>query len=110
MYDSKWTGDINPSVHLQLGSIYASLATQGSLPVDICHVDRQEGNNDCGLYAIAYATDLAHGRDPSRVVYSQDEMRKHLIECLESEEITPFPVDIQFPRAERPSRIIVDLL
>ncbi len=104
-----WTEDINPTVHLHVGSIYANLARQGSLSVDICHVERQEGSNDCGLYAIAYATDLANGRDPSRLSYSQAEMRKHLIECLESEAIAPFPVDLEFSRAERPTRITVDI-
>ena len=27
-------------------------------------VPKQKGPQDCGLYAIAYATDLAHGKDP----------------------------------------------
>ena len=53
LYNSKWHDDITPSVHLQLGALYGVRAKRGSLRVDICHVARQEGSNDCGLFAIA---------------------------------------------------------
>lgn len=107
--DSKWTGNINPTVHLQLGSIYGNLAKGVSLFVDICHVERREGSNDCGVYAIAYATDLAHGRNPYRYSYLQADMRKHLMECLEKEFLSPFPGELEYPRSQRPTRVILDI-
>ena len=41
---------------------------------------------DCGLYAIAYATYLAHGKDPKRLTtryFKQELMRYHLVKCFE---------------------------
>ena len=47
---------------------------------------------DCGLFAIAFAYEIASG---NRVLkdsnFDQMKMRVHLLECLENEEITAFP-------------------
>ena len=43
-------------------------------------VPKQVGNSDCGLFAIAYATDFAHGNDPTSYKYEQDLLRPHLLE------------------------------
>ena len=43
----------------------------------------QSGSVDCGIFAIAYATDLAFGNNPSDIVYDQANMREHLLQCLE---------------------------
>lgn len=94
-----------PSVHLQFGALYGVRAKRGSLRVDICHVAIQEGSNDCGLFAIAYATELAHGGDPAKVVYSQGEMRSHFIKCLENGIPTPFPRELELVRTERPTTL-----
>ena len=51
----------------------------------------QNGNVDCGLFAIAYATDLAIGNNPAEIMYDQCEMRNHLLNCLQSNKIKPFP-------------------
>ena len=45
-------------------------------------------NKKIGLYAIAYATSLCHGDD---VKYNSQEMRQHLMHCLEAGIITRFP-------------------
>ena len=110
VYDSLWKTDISPSVHLQLGAIYREKAKHGSLNVDICHVEHQTGSSDCGLYAVAYATNLAYGNDPSKISYSSDELRPHFIKCLENTKLTPFPRELELSRAERPSRVVIDIL
>ena len=46
-------------------------------------VDKQENTYDCGLYAIAYATSVYHGDDVSQIKYHNQEMRQHLLRCLE---------------------------
>ena len=46
---------------------------------------------DCGVFAIAFATDLAFGLNPASHHYEQDELRPHFIECLKSEQMAPFP-------------------
>jgi len=51
----------------------------GDVSVEIPH----KNGHDCGLYAIANATALAYGRDPSTQVYISRMMRDHLFKCLE---------------------------
>ena len=45
---------------------------------------KQEGHRDCGLFAIATATLLAHGCDPTSYKFEQPAMRKHLLDCFEN--------------------------
>ena len=52
---------------------------------------KQMGSNDCGLYAIAVATSLAHQVDPTTVIFKKNEMRSHFAECFIKQKITPFP-------------------
>ena len=51
----------------------------------------QEDNVDCGLFAIAVATDLAYGNDPANVIFKQKKMRNHVLGNLESGSLQPFP-------------------
>ena len=53
---------------------------------------KQIGGKDCGLYALAFCTDLAHGHNPCSRVYNQQDMRYHLKSCLEEGKLTPFPI------------------
>ncbi len=53
---------------------------------------KQGGTTDCGLYAIAIATSLAYGIDPSQLIFDQQEMRCHFVDCLSSQSLKPFPV------------------
>ena len=52
---------------------------------------KQEGHRDCGLFAIATATLLAHGCDPTSYKFKQPAMRKHLLDCFENLKLCPFP-------------------
>ena len=52
---------------------------------------KQEGHVDCGVFAIANATAIAHGVNPETIKFMQPLMRKHLMNCLEQETLTPFP-------------------
>ena len=51
---------------------------------------KQAGTTDCGLFAIAYATELSLGNDPSEFIFDQSSMRQHLLKCLEARNILPF--------------------
>ena len=44
-----------------------------------------------GLFAIAFAADIFDGKSPSEAIFSVDEMRGHLISCLETQKLSPFP-------------------
>ena len=57
----------------------------------------QKGSSDCGLFSIAYATDLAYGNDPASYRYDQTKLRSHFLECLEKEFLTPFPKQMVIP-------------
>jgi len=50
---------------------------------DLVNVHAQPNACDCGLYAIAYATELVHGCDPALCLFDNGDMRQHLLCCLE---------------------------
>ena len=54
-------------------------------------VQKQQGIVDCGLFAIAFATCLARGHDPSSYQFNQNEMHSHLFTCLQLQHLTEFP-------------------
>ena len=54
-------------------------------------VQRQVSDKDCGLFSLAYATDLCHGLDPVNRKYDQGYMRQHYVNCLENGAMVPFP-------------------
>ena len=49
---------------------------------------RQEGVKDCGVFAIAVCTSLAHNLKPAG--FYQPAMRAHLIKCFQDFHLTPF--------------------
>ena len=51
---------------------------------------KQEGGTDCGLFAIAAATAIAHGVDHTELKFKQVSMRTHLLKCFKSEKLTSF--------------------
>ena len=55
-------------------------------------VQFQPNSKDCGVYALAFITDLSHGIEPSTRKYSRSKLlRKHLAHCFESGQMKPFP-------------------
>lgn len=59
---------------------------------DIMNTMPQPNSYDCGLFALACATDLAHELDPVLSEWNIEGMRMHLVECLEKGHLSPFPV------------------
>jgi ribonuclease HI/exonuclease III len=93
LYDSLNT---RPTTNLleQFAAIYSpgSNSTAMARRTEQIHMaHRQRGARDCGLFAIAYAVDLAQGVEPSRIKYNQPLMRSHLLRCFASGTITQFP-------------------
>ena len=58
-------------------------------------VQKQVGSSDCGLFALAFATDLCHGLDPLNQKYDQRFMRQHYVSCLENGAMTSFPKTVK---------------
>ena len=46
---------------------------------------------DCGLLAVAFATNLTHNENPVRRVYDTTRLRQHLVSCLETRKMSVFP-------------------
>ena len=45
----------------------------------------QSNSIDCGVYALAFLTDLCHGKDPATCCYAgSKELRQHLVTCFEN--------------------------
>ncbi len=61
------------------------------LHVSIMATAKQSGSTDCGLYAIAILTALAYSMDPSNLIFHQEDMRTHLVNCLKTKRMIPFP-------------------
>ena len=51
---------------------------------DNVNVQLQPNSYDCGVFAIATATELAHAKDPIVCHWDVTAMRKHLLDCLQN--------------------------
>lgn len=58
---------------------------------DLMNCCCQPNLNDCGVYAIACATELALGKDPLLCSWAEQNMRSHLKMCLEMKKMVRFP-------------------
>ena len=56
------------------------------------NLNKQAEFDDCGVFVAAYSTALAHGQNPCSYAYDQSAMREHLIKCLETSKMKPFPI------------------
>ena len=54
-------------------------------------VDKQSESHNCGLYAIAFATELAYGGSPIGLKYREEQLRPHFESCLISKSMDRFP-------------------
>ena len=88
----------------QLKSRYECLAKDGCLEVYFINCDQQPNMNDCGLYAIANATEfLSEGGNPI-CMYDNTRMRQHLIDCLEKGVLSPFPKSMKRRRIKQATK------
>ena len=92
-------GHINvyDSLHMTLSSdvkelIADLLQWKGNyITIHYCDVQWQVDGNDCGIFAIAFATAICNGDEPASIVFDQNNMRKHLKTCFDNGKLTPFP-------------------
>lgn len=81
--------EITDDLDKQIRSIYS--CDQSKPIIKKIKIQKQVGGVDCGLFAIATATDICHFNNPYEITYDQSKMRKHLIECFNNNLLTPFP-------------------
>ena len=73
--------------------IAALLATnEPRVRLNFMDVQKQCGENDCGLFSISFATALAFGEQPGHYLFDQKVMRSHLINCFERRRMSMFPI------------------
>lgn len=91
LYDSMLTAPSQEgSIVQQACTILQSLKLD-RFSLNVVNVRPQLGSVDCGLFAIAMATDICNGTDPATVHYKQDAMRSHLVASFENQSLSPFP-------------------
>ncbi|CAH1238879.1 PKD2 [Branchiostoma lanceolatum] len=81
------------SLQIQLCQSYATFADRETSVLTVLSpgVQNQWNDNDCGLFVIAWAVDIAEGRDVRGVVYDDRKMRSHLEMCFKQGNLAPFP-------------------
>ena len=84
VYDSLYNC-LATSTEFQIASIVNT--SQPKISVEFVDVQKQFGNSDCGVYS-----SLSLGQDPGTLVFSQSEMRRHLLKMLKEKKLTMFPV------------------
>ena len=75
------------------------------LIVKLMPVQHQTNSNDCGLFALAFATDFAEGTDPSERNYDEKALRNHLLQCFRNNEINQFPQE-DMSLKSKPSKVV----
>ena len=88
VYDSLYPS-VGSNTKLQIAALFATPGPRISLQVVNCQL--QKGSCDCGLFAVAFATALAHGLHPESLNFKQNDMRQHLHGCLITGKMTMFP-------------------
>ena len=81
------------------------MSEEKEITLNIKNVQTQNGGDDCGLFALASATSLCFGEDPSNIAYTQHKMRNHLQQCFVNRCITLFPQRLRKRQYQRPSII-----
>ena len=54
-------------------------------------VQQQTNGSDCGVFSIAFATNLVYGQSPANVTYNISQMHPHLQHCLKGGFMAHFP-------------------
>ena len=88
-YDSLYCGVIANHVQKQIAKILEE--DSDHLTVHVKPVQQQTNQADCSVFAIAFATHLLHGEDPSRMHLNPSQMRDHLASCLKNNVMSLFP-------------------
>ena len=61
------------------------------LNITMSRCQKQSGDKDCGLFAIAFAVAIVFNLNASKLKFCQHMMRPHLVDCFTKEVMTPFP-------------------
>ena len=88
LYDSM-PCDVSSTIKEQAATILHCQAPR--FTIRVVSVQKQEGWDSCGLFAIAMAYDLCNRQDPFVSTYNESRLRSHLQRCCQQERISQFP-------------------
>jgi Ulp1 family protease len=91
LYDSLNEEGYRKSMSLILGEISHIFPETIHMFLNNRDVQRQEGFNDCGLFALAYMYTLCSGNNPSLYANTQSKMRDHYNNCIKNKYFEAFP-------------------
>ena len=83
-------GGISNTVKLLVASIMH--IDNNYINFKVFDVQRQDGVDDCGLFAIAFAAAVVLGFSPGQFLFQQHRMRQHLFQCLQEGKLSMFPI------------------
>ena len=89
IYDSIPNNSLSSRTKEQIAAILFTDKTH--ITLQFKQVQMQHGTSDCGVFAVAFATALCSGKDPSGINFIQHQLRIHLKDCLQQRIITDFP-------------------
>ena len=99
---------ISGVVAKQLKQLFKTgLKDNGQLPVYVVHAATQPNGNDCGLYAAVFAFQWSTGSMACDVVFDNSAMRPHLLQCLQQEQVHPFPATVLRKRGRKKATLVV---
>ncbi len=76
------------------------LPNADKVTVDFMNLKNQDGFNDCGLFALAFATALCNKQDPCALSFNQSKLTHHYNVCVQSKCATMFPTHFKRSKAK----------
>ena len=74
-----------------LKALYKSLLDKdGKFSVTMIPVQKQKDSSGCGLFAVAFATNILEVISPAQSEFNVTSMRKHVLGCLEKQQLSAF--------------------
>jgi hypothetical protein len=84
--------NINQLLHDWRADFFVNLRVWVGISVYSLVVSCQADKSSCGVFALAFAVEVALGADPSTIVFVKEaQMKDHLKGCLRDLELKPFP-------------------
>ena len=90
LFDSMAGKQLTTSLEYQVAAIYKENIHNDVLTVTCVTVQQQDGSVDCGLFSIAFLTNILSGS--KSLIFDQSKMREHLVSCFEEESMISFPM------------------
>ena len=82
---------LSNSTQIQLSKLYGNSLCE--VKIRLPRVQQQQNGVDCGVFAIAFATEFCFAKKElsKSLIFDTKLMRPHLIQCIEFGKFTPFP-------------------